>query len=249
MSGKSPFRSVNDYKSADELRKALMSMGGNDGGGDGDGGETVADVQEASITSSKNDAASVAAATTTTTDEPLDWLLPTYDRATTEPQSMREELARLTTLHSYLILDAEKEESFDRLTAVLSRMYDVPIALVSLVDLGRQWFMSNRGLDPVRETARADAFCSRTSRSDPSSVACWYSPTFSSPPPHFLLFFVPPDAINTKDGLLIVPDTRLDSRFVNNCLVTGPPHIRFYAVRYRRPVGPNKAKQAGKHEG
>jgi len=37
---------------------------------------------------------------------------------------------------------------------------DVPIALVSLVDLGRQWFMSNRGLGDVRETPRSSAFCS-----------------------------------------------------------------------------------------
>lgn len=146
MSGKSPFRSVNDYSSADELRKALMSMGRPEG----------ADSKRSGDEHSNNDDAE-----DQQEEEPLDWLFPIYDRATTEPQSMREELARLRALHSYLILDAEKEESFDRLTAVLSRMYDVPIALVSLVDLGRQWFMSNRGLGNVRQTARADAFCSR----------------------------------------------------------------------------------------
>jgi hypothetical protein len=31
--------------------------------------------------------------------------------------------------------------------------------LVSLVDLGRQWFMSNRGLGDARETPRSQAFC------------------------------------------------------------------------------------------
>lgn len=31
------------------------------------------------------------------------------------------------------------------------------------------------------------------------------------------------------NGILVVPDARLDPRFTNNPLVTGPPHIRFYA--------------------
>ncbi|MCF4101919.1 ATP-binding protein [Gillisia sp. M10.2A] len=36
-------------------------------------------------------------------------------------------------------------------------------------------------------------------------------------------------AINEKDTIMIVPDSRLDSRFSNNPLVTGEPHIVFYA--------------------
>lgn len=37
------------------------------------------------------------------------------------------------------------------------------------------------------------------------------------------------DAILSKSNILIVPDAHLDFRFVDNPLVTGPPHIRFYA--------------------
>eukprot|EP00977_Amphora_coffeiformis_P002213 scaffold425_cov175-Amphora_coffeaeformis.AAC.72 len=91
--------------------------------------------------------------------ENLDWVLPQIDHDTTEAQSMREELHRLQVLKNYLILDADREEVFERLTGLASRIYNVPIALISLVDLGRQWFLSNRGLGDVRETPRRHAFC------------------------------------------------------------------------------------------
>lgn len=93
--------------------------------------------------------------------ENLDWSLPHFDPATTEAQSMQEEIKRLLVLKSYLVLDSEREEAFERITALATRIFDVPIALVSLVDLGRQWFMSNHGLGDVRETPRKLAFCAR----------------------------------------------------------------------------------------
>jgi hypothetical protein len=71
----------------------------------------------------------------------LDWVLTNYDERNSEPQSLEEELRRLQTLRSYLVLDSEREHQFERLTALASRILDVPIALVSLVDLGRQWFV------------------------------------------------------------------------------------------------------------
>ena len=89
----------------------------------------------------------------------LDWVLPAYDPETTNVQSMREELKRLQVLKSYALLDSEREQVFERITGLASRLFKVPIALVSLVDLGRQWFMSNRGLGDVRETPRNVAFC------------------------------------------------------------------------------------------
>mmetsp|Transcript_23736 Transcript_23736/g.34605 ORF Transcript_23736/g.34605 Transcript_23736/m.34605 type:complete len:962 (-) Transcript_23736:631-3516(-) len=127
----------------------------------------------------------------------LDWVMDNLDMETSCAQNINEETSRLQTLKSYGILESEREKSYERITALASRIFDVPIALVSFVDMGRQWFKSNRGLGDVRETPRDVAFCAH--------------------------------AILSTQDLLIVPDATKDFRFATNGLVTGPPHIRFYA--------------------
>ena len=52
---------------------------------------------------------------------------------------------RMHALHALNILDTQPEERFDRLTRLARRLFDVPIALVSLVDSNRQWFKSCQG--------------------------------------------------------------------------------------------------------
>lgn len=74
------------------------------------------------------------------------------------PEMPADEQARLQTLHSIGLLDTAPEERFDRLTRLARRLFDVPIALVTLVDNDRQWFKSCDGLD-VRETTREVSFC------------------------------------------------------------------------------------------
>lgn len=68
------------------------------------------------------------------------------------------EAVRLKNLHSLKLLDTAPEERFDRLTRLARRLFDVPIALVSLVDANRQWFKSSAGLDGS-ETPRDVSFC------------------------------------------------------------------------------------------
>ena len=92
-------------------------------------------------------------------DTDLDWMLSNFDEDTSRVQTLDEELKRLQVLKSYLILDSEREANFERLTGLAARIFKVPIALVSLIDIGRQWFMSNKGLGDVRETPRSTAFC------------------------------------------------------------------------------------------
>jgi len=105
------------------------------------------------------------------------------------------ETARLDTLHSLNILDTACEERFDRVTRLAKRLFDVPIAVVTLI-----------GQEDVVPKSCAGAALPPVSR-DISLCA------------HAIL----------GDDILVVPDARLDFRFHDNPLVTGEPHLRFYA--------------------
>ncbi len=69
-----------------------------------------------------------------------------------------DEAQRLAALHALRILDTPPEERFDRITRLAQRLFDVPIALISLVDASRQWFKSRVGLDD-EQTPREISFC------------------------------------------------------------------------------------------
>lgn len=82
-----------------------------------------------------------------------------------EPAVPLDEANRLATLRSLDVLDTPPEERFDRLTRLAQHIFDVPIALVSLVDSNRQWFKSSRGL-AATETPRSISFCGHAILSD-----------------------------------------------------------------------------------
>jgi diguanylate cyclase (GGDEF)-like protein len=82
-----------------------------------------------------------------------------------KPDIPHDEQSRLRTLESLNILDTFHEERFDRLTRLASRLFDVPMAVVTLVDDKRQWFKSCIGLN-VSETARDVSFCGHAILSD-----------------------------------------------------------------------------------
>ena len=102
---------------------------------------------------------------------------------------------RLRALRRYRVLDIASESPFDDLVAIAAHILDVPIALVSLIDVDRQWFKARYGLD-APETGRDISFCGH-------AVA--------------------------SGELLVVPDATKDPRFADNPLVTGAPHVTFYA--------------------
>ena len=76
-----------------------------------------------------------------------------------------DEAARLRVLRQLGILDSPAEERFDRITRLAQRLFDVPIALVSLVDADRQWFKSRQGVD-IEETTRELSFCAHAIHDD-----------------------------------------------------------------------------------
>ena len=108
------------------------------------------------------------------------------------PQNEKE---RLRELHDLELIGAESIESIDRICALARDLFKVPIALVTLLDRNRQYFLASCGVG-AGGTARKDAFCNYTILSD---------------------------------AVFVVRDATADPRFADNPLVTGPPHIRFYA--------------------
>ncbi|MNG84202.1 Sensory/regulatory protein RpfC [compost metagenome] len=77
----------------------------------------------------------------------------------------KNESQRIQALHEYEILDTAAESEFDRITEIASRVCDMPISLISLVDKERQWFKSRVGLE-VKETPRDLSFCQYTFTED-----------------------------------------------------------------------------------
>jgi PAS domain S-box-containing protein len=68
------------------------------------------------------------------------------------------ELFRLAELDGLQVFDTPPEEVFDALTRRAADAFQVPIALISLIDDKRQWFKSRVGLEATG-TAREQAFC------------------------------------------------------------------------------------------
>ncbi|HYF58725.1 MAG TPA: sensor domain-containing diguanylate cyclase [Burkholderiaceae bacterium] len=75
------------------------------------------------------------------------------------------EALRLASLRGLHVLDTPAEERFDRVTRLARSLFDVSIAVVSLVDSERQWFKSIQGLDAA-ETPRDVSFCGHAILSD-----------------------------------------------------------------------------------
>ena len=72
--------------------------------------------------------------------------------------SLDKEVRRLKVLKSYLeVLDSEHGNAFERLTALASRIFRAPMALVTMADLDKQYCISSRGM---AEPTKKSPFCS-----------------------------------------------------------------------------------------
>lgn len=117
------------------------------------------------------------------------------------PQTPSNEQERITALRSLHILDTPPDTLYDRIVQTAQSVFDVPIALISLVDTHRQWFKSKAGL-AANETPRDVSFCA-----------------------HAICETIVDDL---ESRLFEIQDATKDPRFTSNPLVTGDPWIRYY---------------------
>lgn len=67
---------------------------------------------------------------------------------------------RLQALYRYEIINTPPEGAFNRVAELATKMFKVPIALVSLVDKERVFFKANVGMPGVKSTERGLSLCS-----------------------------------------------------------------------------------------
>jgi GAF domain-containing protein len=69
------------------------------------------------------------------------------------------ESKRMESLLKYEILDTPADGAFDEVTSLAAKIFDVPVAIITLVDHNRIWFKSAFGLD-AEEIPRSPGLCS-----------------------------------------------------------------------------------------
>ena len=119
-----------------------------------------------------------------------------------------DEALRLASLQSCRVLELPPQPSLRTLTKLAATVFNVPVALISLIEAERQVMVATFGTE-VPEMPRSTSFCA-----------------------HALM----------QDDVLFIGDAQADHRFSGNPLVTGQPHIRFYAGmpllnKYRYKIG------------
>mmetsp|Transcript_20361 Transcript_20361/g.37783 ORF Transcript_20361/g.37783 Transcript_20361/m.37783 type:complete len:638 (+) Transcript_20361:110-2023(+) len=125
-------------------------------------------------------------------------------------------------LESQLLDSATTDENFNRYTSMCARHFKVPIALVSLVDIDRQWFKSKVGLDAA-ETHRDISFCTYTVLPESPDV---FVVLDANKDPRFAgtaLVAGPPHVIFYAGAALWVDGQKLGSL----CIIDNVPHDSF----------------------
>ena len=117
-------------------------------------------------------------------------------RSATSPRNV---LSARDSSSSKILYSDTEDPMFDRLTSLTKRLFNVPVALVTIVDGDSFWIKSNAGVCNMREIAKVEALCLYT---------------FQEGQVH---------------NVFIVEDAFMDDRFKNTRLVKEQPHIRFYA--------------------
>lgn len=75
------------------------------------------------------------------------------------------EQARIRILRQYNLLDTPPDGSMDKMTQLAAKVFNIPIAIISLVDTDRIWFKSKVGLD-VQQIGKDPGLCASAILSD-----------------------------------------------------------------------------------
>jgi GAF domain-containing protein len=79
--------------------------------------------------------------------------------------SVTKEIARIKALYRYNLLDTPPDGSLDKMTRLAAKLFNLPIAIITLVDTDRIWFKSKYGLE-VDEIGRDPGLCASAILSD-----------------------------------------------------------------------------------
>lgn len=71
------------------------------------------------------------------------------------------DVERLEALDRYDLLDTPPEPQFDRIVQLIKDIFDIPMAIVSVIDGHRQWYKASAGLAATEVPVR-DTFCRHT---------------------------------------------------------------------------------------
>jgi len=84
------------------------------------------------------------------------------------PANESRRLARIQELH---LLESRPDEVFDEIVGLATQVFDVPIALVSIIGRHRQWFRARVGID-VQETPREHSLCAHAILEEDLFLVC-----------------------------------------------------------------------------
>lgn len=120
------------------------------------------------------------------------------------PDMKTNEIERINALYKYELLDTPPDGNFNRLAELAAKIFNVPIAIVSLVDVDRIWFKSHYGLN-IEQIDREPGLCSSAILSDDvyliedarNDPRCLSNPLVTS---EFGLQFYAAAPLTTKDG-------------------------------------------------
>jgi len=117
---------------------------------------------------------------------------------------IEQEAIRLKVLESYGILDSAADIEFDAICQLAAAAMSCTVAAIGFIDKGRQWYKASVGIAQT-QLPREVAFCEQ------------------------LLKWNSTEQNTSQKPALVILDASVDPRFMDNPLVSGAAHIRFYA--------------------